>query len=836
MARVALIGPELEENLALRYLHAALSKAGHESKIFDFHARGQIDSLAAAIQSFGPELVGLSMVFTARAREYIDLAETLKFRLGYTGHITAGGHFASFHAEQLLTSYQFLDTIIHGEGEQALVELAGRIDCPADVDNVSYRNSTGSVCRTEQRPNQPDLDALAWPTRTPPMHTYLNLPITNMIGGRGCFGNCSFCSIAAWHRENGGPRFRFRSPGDIASEMAYLYHDCGVRIFNFHDDNFFCPREQESIDRFVKLRRHLKKERVGTIAVQIKARPDSISQPIVSVLKELGLFRVFLGVENNAVAGLKALGRGITRTCNHTALHLLQKHNIHTTFNLLMFEPEMSSSDLLDNIAILTEHPSFPLNFGRVEVYSGTPLEQRLRKEDRLIGTYFGYTYAIKDQRMQSAFEIFRKVFTGRNFDTEGMNHLSMRLDYYYHLLHHFYPHLVTSELTHITKESIANLNRNSATLLRSIHDFVTSDRWNDQQEVERTGNELLVWRQKYDSAAQEDFLTIIRTIENTIAESQIPKKSIIPGLTASAAAAILVVASMNCDNPLGRDWHVSEMIANPLDSADWANTEMIPQYQAEIIRSRIYSYYDETLRSLAYQYGFADKPISVDLMVSTNGSVIASRVSVPDSTNADLFSNELTLLFSGALFEGVDKQGRCSINLTVVTLPYPPSSIKLDTNSTHICEMIAMPADSSPAEPVNVSLVQIVWNDSLWNRYRTFDSSTVQALCQHVDSTYLNSFSAAVRKHAHGQVMHIDMILDAFGNVTMFRIRSENGEISPAMDKQLRDLVMYWRFPFIKTMEARSGKCSIPLTIISVGEPHVSEMIPFPVTPLPTE
>ena len=81
--KVALVGPELEENLALRYLHAALGVAGHECRIFDFNARHQILLVAGEIALFAPELVGLSMVFTARAREFIELAEVLRNRYEY---------------------------------------------------------------------------------------------------------------------------------------------------------------------------------------------------------------------------------------------------------------------------------------------------------------------------------------------------------------------------------------------------------------------------------------------------------------------------------------------------------------------------------------------------------------------------------------------------------------------------------------------------------------------------------------------------------------------------------------------------------------------------------
>ncbi|NLE00397.1 MAG: B12-binding domain-containing radical SAM protein, partial [Fibrobacter sp.] len=526
-------------------LHAALSKAGHECRIFDFHGHHQIDSISINLLSFSPELIGLSMVFTARAQEFVDIAENLKKKHGFNGHITAGGHFASFHAEQLLLSFSSIDTIIHGEGEQALVDLADNIDLPQNVNNISYRDTEGKIIRTGNPTNNPDLDSLAWPTRSLPLHTYLNLPIADIIGGRGCFGNCSFCSIAAWHKENGGLRYRFRSPEDIGKEMAYLYHECGARIFNFHDDNFFYPREKDSIDRFRKLEKILKKERVEEIAIQIKARPDSISQPVINILKRLGLFRVFLGIENNAVTGLKSLGRSITRECNHTALKILQKNDIHTTFNLLMFEPEMKPGDLIDNIAMLKECPWFPLNFGRVEVYSGTPLEQRLRKEGRLSGNIFGYTYTIKNCEMQTAFELFKKVFWGRNFEAEGMNHLSMRADYYYHLLKHFYPSLVTKDLSYSVKKSITNLNNNSADLLLSIHEFVTNKHNINNVSTDQFALELLSWREKYDTGARKEFLQLINRIETTVSEYNQSRNSSVPGIIA-AAAVVIAVTSMN--------------------------------------------------------------------------------------------------------------------------------------------------------------------------------------------------------------------------------------------------------------------------------------------------
>jgi hypothetical protein len=99
---------------------------------------------------------------------------------------------------------------------------------------------------------------------------------------------------------------------------------------------------------------------------------DSIDRETVAGMQEIGLFRVFLGVETNAVAGLLTLGRGIRREENAAALQILRAAGTHTCFNLLMFDPETTLGDLRENIAFLARQAEFPLNFCRVEVYAGT--------------------------------------------------------------------------------------------------------------------------------------------------------------------------------------------------------------------------------------------------------------------------------------------------------------------------------------------------------------------------------------------------------------------------------------------------------------------------------
>jgi anaerobic magnesium-protoporphyrin IX monomethyl ester cyclase len=622
MKKIALVGPELEENLALRYIDAALVEAGHQPTIHDFHCTEQVEEVARAIRADGSDVVGLSMMFTSRSRDFTALAARLR-ELGYGGHITAGGHFASFHAEQLLRDYPALDSIVHGEGEAAIGELVDHVHELAKVPGITHRLANGQACFQGYRPNDRDLDARPRPTRPASFHRYLGYPIASLLSSRGCYANCDFCSINAWHRQNGGPRFRQRSIVAVADEMAELYHCCGVRIFNFQDDQFFLPTERANLDRLSQLADRLAHHRVDNIALQVKARPDSVTSPVIGALKELGLFRVFLGVESNAVAGLVALGRGISREQNHRALAILRSHEIHTCFNLLMFDPDVELASLRQNIDFIRRQSYFPLNFCRVEVYAGTAIEQRLRTQDRLVGDYLGYTYRIKNPLVQLAYEMFRKVFSPRNFLVEGMNHQAMRVDYYYHLLRRLRPDVVDASLRDDVKGVVAELNQNNAMLLDGICNF--AERAPSLGEVTAQTAELSEGRVDFDEALRPRVDALLADMEERSEPKRARPRARV-GRVASVVAVGLAASALGC--PKTQDTHMAEMApAEPCyrQPADHPTQQQVHQ--------RIQERYLPGLLSFARARGIYGQNLWLELELMAGGQLSLMTVRTSPTT-----------------------------------------------------------------------------------------------------------------------------------------------------------------------------------------------------------
>jgi anaerobic magnesium-protoporphyrin IX monomethyl ester cyclase len=464
---VALVGAECEENLAVRYIRAALEAKGHLVRQIVFNAEAELERAATELAQSGAALAGFSMVFTYRASEFAALAKRAR-ELGYAGHLVAGGHFAAFNAEALLRDAPAFDSIAIGEGEDLMCELADRWPALAAVRGLVWRDASGLIHGNRPAAKPPDLDRLAPPTRLEPPDAYLGLPVANLLSSRGCSRSCAFCSIAAWHRLCRGPTVRLRTPAAVADEMARLY-ERGYRIFNFHDDNFLLPDKRQNLRRFWRWGNELQARGLGRIAFAVKSRPDAVEEEVFAFLKELGLFRVFLGIEAGTSEALHRLDRRQTLEDNERALEIVNRLDLHACFNLLLLNPDSTLADFRANVAFLRAHARNPMNFCRTEIYAGTPLEARLRRAGRLLGDYWGYGYRIQDARAQEVFELIYGGLAERHCPENCVHHLTMRADFERQLLAHFWS--CPESLRQRVKDFTRRVNLDSCQYLEEIAD-----------------------------------------------------------------------------------------------------------------------------------------------------------------------------------------------------------------------------------------------------------------------------------------------------------------------------------------------------------------------------
>ena len=185
---------------------------------------------------------------------------------------------------------------------------------------------------------------------------------------RGCWRECAFCSINAWYERTGGKRFRYRSIGSIVAEMSELYIATAFASSTSRTITSSCPIRQGG-GALRCCARRIGSEGVGQIAIAVKARPDSINHQSIRILDDLGLFRVFLGVENASENGLRNLNRKNTIEQILNALDILNSFDVHIAYNLLMFEPDTVMDEILVNLRFMERHNENPFNFCCAEAY-----------------------------------------------------------------------------------------------------------------------------------------------------------------------------------------------------------------------------------------------------------------------------------------------------------------------------------------------------------------------------------------------------------------------------------------------------------------------------------
>jgi anaerobic magnesium-protoporphyrin IX monomethyl ester cyclase len=469
--RVLLVGPEEEENLSIRYLSSSLSAAGHCAEIAPFNRARDMDTIVE--RAADADLVGLSLCFQVRAREFLELARRIKQETP-SRPIVAGGHYASCAARELLLNHPQIDVVVIHEGEHALVEIADSGGFPGEalhqIRGIAYREA-GGVRFTEPRPMVEDLDSLPIPDRRGPVRLLAGVPTAYLLGGRGCLNSCDYCCITTLHRLAPGTRFRQRATDKIADEMSSLYRERGVRQFMFHDDNFLVPSEERNMRRLNALKAALRRRGVVDIGLVLKCRPADVTFKVFRKLRSLGLIRVFLGIESSTSCGLSSIGRRQNVAVSERALEISRQLGISAQFTILTFHPEATLGTVRSDIAFMRKYMDHPLNFARAELYAGTPLEKRMIDAGRARGNYLARGYSLLDPAADLACTLSKRIFLQRCWDGESLLSRAIGLDHLSAVMKRFHHSAATDALCNDIGAWRLAVNRDTLALLERLVD-----------------------------------------------------------------------------------------------------------------------------------------------------------------------------------------------------------------------------------------------------------------------------------------------------------------------------------------------------------------------------
>ena len=553
--KTALVGPDLEENLSIAYLAGALRQSGYDCSLHAFNRRKEIPHAVNAILLARPGLVGLSMVAQRRYGEFQTLVGELR-RKGYRGHITAGGHFASLRAKEVLRDTPGLDSVLHHDGEFRILALLKMLtsgeDFPGSLDGVTWRRRDGVIDHTPPI-RVAQIDSIPSPSRRHPDRT-LGFARAPIVSSRGCAGTCSFCSIHAWHRQVSRDRLRFRSAANVAGEMITLHKDLGVRVFIFHDDNFIHPDRRTAQSRCREICERAEQGIGEPYAFVIKCRPDDVDEDLFRYLRDKGLVRAYVGIESSSREGLSVLNRKTTPAVNNNALRILRQSGIYACFNLLIFHPDSTLEEVSENLGFLNENVDHPFDIARTELYARSTLEGRMVREGRAIGDYRGYDYRIADMRAQAAFQLFSDVLWERHFGSQSIVRRVQDLGLRLNLLKRFHTAAVPPDLKDRVAGLIRAVNSSTVEFLTEIAEAASRES-NDVRELSGDLMSEVKLRVRKESIQWASLSLEIqgRALLARYSPSPLPSLSRVPERLADAATAIpflgMMLGSLSCSD-----------------------------------------------------------------------------------------------------------------------------------------------------------------------------------------------------------------------------------------------------------------------------------------------
>ena len=412
--RVLLVDPaprsgiiEPYEHLGLAYLCAALREKGYEPEILSASLHNiSPRRLVKKIVTSAPDVLGFS-VKEIHARQTLRLIRKLR-QAGLKSHITLGGHFPTFNHARILHDFPWVDSIIRGEGDDTIVELVGALsdgNSFGAIPGLTYREGS-EITENPPRLLIEDLDRLPSPSRDTTHQVIDQGGAIGISASRGCYANCSFCSIRSFYSTSPGQKWRARSPKHVVNEIEMLAAKFPKIPFKFVDDQFVGPGRKG--ETYVLNIASEIRERELSVSFIVSCRVDEIEEDVFASLKEAGLKKVFLGVESGTQQGLDRFNKKTTVEQNKRALKILETIGVDYTIAFIFFDPHSTMEDVKGNLEFLSDIR--PYWYGKkgilsiepsITVHKGTPIEQRLRNEGQLFGSYLGYRYRIRDRRVQ---------------------------------------------------------------------------------------------------------------------------------------------------------------------------------------------------------------------------------------------------------------------------------------------------------------------------------------------------------------------------------------------------------------------------------------------------
>lgn len=187
------------EHIGLGYIANSLSQKNYDYKIIDGHFFDySIEEMAKRILDEKFDVIGFSVVYS-NFRDTIEIIDLIK-KMNPNIFVFLGGQHVSFCAKEILINNKNVDLIMCGEGEFTTIELMEYLEGKKELEEIqgiTYRSNDARMIREnawrQPRTRIEDYGEIKRDVLDEGLQKGLTCSL-NIMAGRGCIFNCSFCT------------------------------------------------------------------------------------------------------------------------------------------------------------------------------------------------------------------------------------------------------------------------------------------------------------------------------------------------------------------------------------------------------------------------------------------------------------------------------------------------------------------------------------------------------------------------------------------------------------------------------------------------------------------
>lgn len=293
--------------LGILYISSFLNEHEIENDVFDTTFSSK-QELFQYIDTYNPDVIALYTNLMTKLN-VLDIVNKVK-GLDSGCKIVLGGPDVTYNSKNYLDNGA--DYIVIGEGEVTMLELTLAIANGTsidDVDGLAYLDSEGTEVKTNPRTKLRDINELPAPNRAAiPINKYLKVwkdhhgkSALNVSTQRGCPYTCKWCSTAVY-----GQSYRRRAPKEVIKELKEIKENYNPDSIWFVDDVFTVSHKWlfEMAEEMDKHDLHIPFECI--------TRAERMNDEVISALKRMGCFRVWIGAESGSQKIIDAMDRRVS--------------------------------------------------------------------------------------------------------------------------------------------------------------------------------------------------------------------------------------------------------------------------------------------------------------------------------------------------------------------------------------------------------------------------------------------------------------------------------------------------------------------------------------------